>query len=198
MKTRVELGCPNQSHVVRGPVSSMTWVTTRKDSCETLCYGTGLGYLVFWRQNSQDVSGGLIIHTILAPDIQPQGYFEELRAKRLGTGCEITCIDCDFSVEDTVRLVIGTRDRLVQVWELDPEEKMKSIFSVQLNVTVPKAVAFADNRAKDVYVFGLYDGNMYVCSGFNRLSKADGRHCRHVLKGGDGKVMSSRDVGTIM
>jgi hypothetical protein len=100
-----------------------------------------------------------------SPDIRLQGYFEELCAKRLGTGCEITCIDCDFSIEDTVRLAIGTRDMLVQVWELDPEEKMRSVFSVRLDVTVPKAVAFADNRAKDVYVFGLYDGNMYVCSG---------------------------------
>jgi hypothetical protein len=32
----------------------------------------------------------------------------------------------------------------------------------------------------------------------NRFSRADGWRCRHVLKGGDGKVMSSRNVGTMM
>ena len=68
MKTRVELGCPKQSHIVRGPVSCITWVTARKDSCETLCYGTGLGYLVFWHQNARDVSGAQPYHSRLIYD----------------------------------------------------------------------------------------------------------------------------------
>jgi hypothetical protein len=84
------------------------------------------------------------------------------------------------TVSDAVRLAIGTRDRLVQVWDLDSKGKMQSVFSVQLNVTVPKAVAFAENRARDIYIFGLYDGNV------------------HVLRGGDGKVLSTQDIGTIM
>lgn len=79
-----------------------------------------------------------------------------------------------------MRVAIGTRDKLVQVWEIDTAGKMQSVFSVQLDVTVPKAVAFAGNHGKDVYVFGLYDGNM------------------HVIQGGDGKVVSTQDIGTIM
>jgi hypothetical protein len=33
---------------------------------------------------------------------------------------------------------------------------------VELNVTVPKAIGFADNAAKDIYVFGLFNGQMFV------------------------------------
>jgi hypothetical protein len=67
---------------------------------------------------------------------------------------------CDASIRNVVRLAIGTRDRIVQVWELDSQGKMQSVFSVQLDVSVPKAVAFANNQVNDVYVFRLYDGNM--------------------------------------
>jgi hypothetical protein len=68
----------------------------------------------------------------------------------------------DTDTDDAVRLAIGTRDRVVQVWTLDPRGHLHSVFSVQLKVTVPKGVALAENITKDIYVFGLYDGNMYV------------------------------------
>jgi len=67
---------------------------------------------------------------------------------------------CDAGIGNVHRLVIGTRDRIVQVWELDSKGKMQSMFSVQLDVTVPKAVAFTNNPTNDIYVFGLYDGNV--------------------------------------
>ena len=90
-----------------------------------------------------------------------QSCFEELTAKRLGTGCEITCMVCD-NTEETTRLVVATRDQIVQMWKLDLKGQVQSVFSVRLDVTVPKGVAFVENAAKDIYVFGLYDGNLYV------------------------------------
>ena len=56
IKMCVQLAGPKQGHVVRGPISCILWVTHRGDTHETLCYSTGLGYLVFWRQNARDVS----------------------------------------------------------------------------------------------------------------------------------------------
>jgi hypothetical protein len=51
---------------------------------------------------------------------------------------------------------------LVQVWKFDSKAQLHSVFSVQLDMTVPKAVAFAGDGSKDVYVFGVFDGNLYV------------------------------------
>ena len=63
---------------------------------------------------------------------------------------------CD-GTEEVVRLAVATRDRIVQVWRLDLEGQLHSVFSVQLNTTVPKGIALVE---KDIYVFGLYDGNL--------------------------------------
>jgi WD40 repeat protein len=80
----------------------------------------------------------------------------------LGTGHEITCIACDDSGDDSTRLATGTRDRLVQVWKLDSKAQLHPVFSVQLDMTVPKAVVFGANGNKDIYVLGVFDGNLYV------------------------------------
>lgn len=50
---------------------------------------------------------------------------------------------------------------MVQVLEMDARGQLLPIFSVKLDKTVPKGVAFADN-ANDVYVFGLFEGDVYV------------------------------------
>ncbi|KAG2748520.1 hypothetical protein P692DRAFT_20758499, partial [Suillus brevipes Sb2] len=36
-------------HESRGTVSCAVWATTRQTAVETLCYGTGLGYITFLR-----------------------------------------------------------------------------------------------------------------------------------------------------
>jgi hypothetical protein len=87
-----------------------------------------------------------------------QGAFVELNALRVGTGMEITCMAED-PFNDTIRMVIGTRDRLVQVWSIDSNAQMRTVFSVQLDKTVPKAVAFTEHSG-NVHVFGLYDGDV--------------------------------------
>jgi len=83
----------------------------------------------------------------------------ELTSWRLGSGQEIVCIaDNPFSQENH-RLIIGTRDKMVQVMDIDPKGQLIPHFSVTLDKTVPKGVVFADN-ADDVYVFGLFDGDV--------------------------------------
>ena len=89
-------------------------------------------------------------------------------ARRLGNGQEIICIAGDPFSEDEIRIVIGTRDRLVQVWNVDAKAQMTAIFAVQLDKTVPKVVAFSEN-SDDVRVFGLYDGNMCVNDCFSEI-----------------------------
>jgi hypothetical protein len=72
---------------------------------------------------------------------------------------EITCMGKGPFSDSGIPLIIGTRDRVVQVWSVDTKAQMRATFSVQLDKTVPKAVAFAED-SDDVHVFGLYDGNM--------------------------------------
>jgi hypothetical protein len=69
---------------------------------------------------------------------------------------------CDASNDAKVRVAIGTWDRIIQVWKIDPKGVLSAVFSVKLGATLPKALGFADNTAKDVYVFGLYNSFMYV------------------------------------
>jgi hypothetical protein len=90
--------------------------------------------------------------------ITQQGGFEELFCRRIGTGCEIICITPE---QTTDRIAIGTRDRVVQVWVYNIKDGLQSVFSIQLDTTIPRAVDFVDNTAKDVYVFGLYNGLWY-------------------------------------
>lgn len=55
---------------------------------------------------------------------------------------------------------MGTRDKVVQVFQLDGKGELRSIFSIQLDATIPIAVCFADNTAKDLYVLGLFNGQL--------------------------------------
>jgi hypothetical protein len=157
IRTQAQLSTPNQPHVQRGQVSCVLWVTHSQDTEELLCYGTGLGYIVFWRQKPKRVSF-VTIERFAKPDKIKDG-FVELNAQRIGTGLEITCIANDPFSESEIRVIVGMRGMLVQVWQVDARAKMRTVFSVQLDKTVPKAVAFAEN-SEDVHVFGLYDGNV--------------------------------------
>ncbi|KAG2358556.1 hypothetical protein BDR07DRAFT_1379317 [Suillus spraguei] len=136
---------------------------TTKTAAETLCYGTGLGYIE---------------------------KFQEIWARRLGSGFEITCLSWhSTSSEGNLQIVVGTRDKMVQVLTLNTSSQLQPDFTVQLENTVPKSVAFADNRS--IYVFGLYDGN------FMKLKDEDGDivqeiSCKSVI--GHAAVYSKRGV----
>jgi hypothetical protein len=109
-----------------------------------------------------------------------QAGFTELAARRIGTGSQITCITDDSTSPGgkNRRIAIGARDKRILVVELDSKGDMTPIFSVTLDKTVPSGLTFADYE--NVYVFGHYDGDV------------------HLLRGSDGRVLSSQNVGTPM
>jgi len=87
-----------------------------------------------------------------------QIQFEELVVKRVGTGCEITCMACDTAAGTGVQIATGTRERQVMGWTFHNNILVPN-FSIQLSTTVPKGIAFVYGQ-KDIYVWGMYDGQM--------------------------------------
>jgi hypothetical protein len=69
------------------------------------------------------------------------------------------CMTTKSSGTDGTRLVVGTRDLVIQLWKIG--SVVESIFSVKLPRTVPSAVAFAEN-GKDIILFGREDGIVCV------------------------------------
>jgi hypothetical protein len=155
----------------------MTWVQQRDPSKEILCYGTGLGYLAFWRHGVQR-------------------KFDELVARRVRTGAEILALAFDVCSADSVRIALGARDGLVMVLRLDSHAQLHGVFSVQLNGTVPKTVAFAGNAEGDVYVFSIYDGRM--CVSFNVYLVDSDDFASHTLNGNDGKLITTFHTNKIL
>ncbi|KAG2365223.1 WD40-repeat-containing domain protein [Suillus spraguei] len=163
IKSQKELTSSSNHHESRGTVSCAIWAMTTKTAAETLCYGTGLGYIVCLRHSLTDEK------------------FQEICARRLGSGFEITCLSWhSTSSEGNLRIVVGTRDKMVQVLTLNTSSQLQPVFA---------SVAFADNQS--IYVFGLYDGN------FMKLKDEDGDivqeiSCKSVI--GHAVVYSKRGV----
>ncbi|KAG6369241.1 WD40-repeat-containing domain protein [Boletus reticuloceps] len=142
-----------------GAVSCAIWMKTRFTTTETLCYGTGLGYLVFLRPNPVDRK------------------FQEVCARRLGAGFEITCVAWDASwLEDGLRVAVGMRDNVVQVLLLNANSQLQSIFAGRLDDTVPRSVAFSGHE--NLYIFGLFDGKVMNISDGNILNE---HHCGSII-----------------
>ena len=38
-------------HAFNNPISTVMWVTCSDEGRKMLCFGTSLGYLIFWRQS---------------------------------------------------------------------------------------------------------------------------------------------------
>jgi hypothetical protein len=90
-----------------------------------------------------------------------QDQFKEIFARRIGCGGQITCLGSKES-QPSVRLAVGTRNKGVQVFTFDHKKSIQPVFAVELDMTVPVSLGFVDNHRKDVYVFGLYNGYLYV------------------------------------
>ena len=86
---RVELSKPSHARNPQDPITCAAWVTPRDDNKELLCCGTGLGYLLLWKQ------------------CEPAMEFEETMARQIGTGCEVMAISCDAS-EIGTQVLTGT------------------------------------------------------------------------------------------
>ncbi|KAG2742395.1 hypothetical protein P692DRAFT_20709424, partial [Suillus brevipes Sb2] len=95
IKSRKELTGSTHNYESRGTVSCTVWITTKLAMTETLCYGTGLGYIVFLRQSPIDM------------------LFQEICTRRLGSGFKITCILWDMYTEGSTRIAVGTRDKML-------------------------------------------------------------------------------------
>ena len=87
-----------------------------------------------------------------------------MSARCVGTGCEILSLAVDTKGRQPCRIACGTRNQHVQVFSVGDQWELQSIFSIQLSGTVPKSVTFSGNSRGDIYVFGLYDGQMLVVS----------------------------------
>ncbi|KAI6142621.1 WD40-repeat-containing domain protein, partial [Pisolithus tinctorius] len=120
-------------------ISCATWIRTKHCSAETLCYGTGMGYL-------------------LCLDSE-KNHYQEITARRLGAGFEITCIAWDISWPDAgAWIAVGMRDSVIQVLLLNANSQLQPIFAGQLENTVPKSITFTQRG--NIYMIGLYDGKV--------------------------------------
>ncbi|KAG1744733.1 WD40-repeat-containing domain protein [Suillus lakei] len=160
-----ELACSSHHHESQGTVSCAAWTLTRPTTTETLCYGTGLGYVVFLRRSVIDKQ------------------FQGICVRRLGSGFKITCLSWDStSSEANTWIAVGMRDKIVQVLLLNANSQLQSIFAVWLDNTVPKSVVFAENY--NIYIFGLYNGK------FIKLEGKDGTVVREFSYEGEEPVQT--------
>ena len=141
---------PAQNHIRFGQVTCVVWVYHQGDIDEILCYGTSLGYTVFWAKVPNDPG--------------PNPYYE-ICAQKCSEN-EIMCLTGkSFGTSDT-RLIIGTRDSVVQVWQISGRA-FENLFSVRVPRVVPSAAVFVES-SKDILVFGREDGTLCV-----RLRQSD-------------------------
>jgi hypothetical protein len=195
LKTQAQLRAPLPDYncAQRGPVTCVLWITNRDGKQELLAFGTLAGYMVIWIQTSQVSNCRPITSTV---DGLYQTGFIELAANRIGAGSQITCIADDQYGSDNRRLAIGVRDRRILVVELDSKGGMLPIFSVTMEKTVPSSLTFVNDEDRNVYVFGHYDGDLHVFAYFWSYLPTNGEFHRHLLRGCDGRVLSSRNVRT--
>ncbi|KAI0338944.1 WD40 repeat-like protein [Trametopsis cervina] len=139
-----EMAVPPQ-RTYNDAISAVSWIIPN-DICLTFCYGTSLGMLVFIRETRPMV-------------------FEEVLAKRLGSGVAITCITSGRSDRVTTRIATASRDGLVQCWIFASSGSLDNIFSLNFSGTIPIGLIFADSSVSDVHFFDLVTGNMYTVDG---------------------------------
>ncbi|KAG2741175.1 WD40 repeat-like protein [Suillus brevipes Sb2] len=119
LKRQLQLPSPRKNMGLQNPVDPVTcacWITRQEAVRETLCYGTGLGFIGIWQQQGEGIED-----------------FDAKVSRRIGTGKEIMCITYDHAGDDT-RIATGTRDRRVQVWSFDFKGPLIPVFSIELNI----------------------------------------------------------------
>ncbi|KAG2335430.1 WD40 repeat-like protein, partial [Suillus weaverae] len=150
LKRRVQLPTPRQTPAIQNPADPVTcacWITRQEATRETLCYGTGLGFICIWQQQGQGLED-----------------FNAKVSRRIGTGKEIMCLTYDHTGDDT-RIASGTRDKRVQVWTYDFKGPLVPVFSIELSTTIPRSVNFNRTASRNLLVFGMYDGEIHTLRG---------------------------------
>jgi len=145
LKKRLQL--PTPCHIVglqnpANPVTCTCWITRQEVTHETLCYGTGLGFIGIWQQHGQGLED-----------------FDTKISRRIGTGKEIMCLTYDHAGNDT-RIATGTCDKHVQVWTFDFKGPLVPIFSIELSTTIPHMIHFNHTASRNILVFGMYNRDM--------------------------------------
>ncbi|KIK17453.1 hypothetical protein PISMIDRAFT_111341 [Pisolithus microcarpus 441] len=180
LQNKVELRKPSQTRNAWDPITCAAWVTLKDEISDILCCGTGLGYLLLWKQNE----------TQMIPE------FEETLARWVGTGQEIMAISW---CKKTDRLITATYDKRVQLWTLGAKYTLTNIFSVELPATVPHAVYF---HGVDVLVFGIHtlrrkDGIILATKTIGRMignAAIDAAHTGFVIDNTDGICTRTYDT----
>jgi hypothetical protein len=141
LKTYTEMSAPHNTRLL-DPVSTMVWLPI--PNSWTLCYATGLGYLVFVRKYHD--------HAVI-----PNSWHEAV-AKRVGNGAEVNSLAAGPTWRNSAKFALTTRDLGVQVYILNTATmELRNVFSVQVDY-VPIGVSFLDSR--DLRVFGRTQGEM--------------------------------------
>ncbi|KAG6370124.1 WD40-repeat-containing domain protein [Boletus reticuloceps] len=134
----VQLAKPTQMRNPGDPITSLMWLSRRDNSETILCSGSGLGYLMLWRQRSDSTE------------------FQEIFSRRIGTGQEIMSMN-QYNIDGGTRIIMGTRNRHAQLWVLDSKLNISNLFSVELAHSVPRAMYF---HGANIVTLGMYDGEM--------------------------------------
>ncbi|KIJ48993.1 hypothetical protein M422DRAFT_247365 [Sphaerobolus stellatus SS14] len=160
--SRVEFDHTYQSF--RGQVSGIAWLKAATN-LDVLCYVTGLGYIVTCCLSSVEAKFQESFCTNIPQGIAPNS--------------EITSVVANSS---TGRLVTGSRNCHIQLWQLrSKEEKLEHkqelelLFDIKLNF-VPRCLAFIETKDHNIFAFATYNGQ------WNKLS------------GRDGKIIDSGDI----
>ena len=92
----------------------------------------------------------------------PKGAFKEsFCSRRIGSGAEITYIATDEAEDTSYRIAIAAYDGRVQMWIVDSQFEQKTIFSIQIVGTIPRALTVLLDSSQNLLVFSLEDGDMY-------------------------------------
>ena len=73
-------------------------------------------------------------------------------------GREVTLLASSKAAGDNVYVAVGMGGGAVLLYKLQ-SDKLLAVFSVELDCSIPAAVAFTEN-GEDVLVFGMKDGNV--------------------------------------
>ena len=159
VKTHGHMQVPHHSLAQRGAVCCVLWAKIPNEAHEMLFFGTGLGYLVMWTMSvSESVPIQGIILTVLNFIQGDPEEFSEVSVQRAAHGREVTSLASSKAAGDSVYIAVGMEDRAVLLYKLQ-SDKLLAVFSVELDCSIPAAVAFTEN-GEDVLVFGMKDGNV--------------------------------------
>ncbi|KAF8583370.1 hypothetical protein K439DRAFT_1617579 [Ramaria rubella] len=147
IQSKTQLTTLKQNLLARGPMIQMNiWAMAR--------------LWVIW-------SSGLRILEIMTYGIYcSKGNFEEITAKRLGTGCELTCITHNPVCDARPRIAIATHGQYGASMEgrCQGNIAFRVFCATQWDCTKSNAPN-KEFLNKDILVFGLFDGNMHVLRG---------------------------------